>query len=66
MQSNGRSSKRGGGTTWNPPAENPLVLLGDRAEVFSPIKNATGVDGPATARRDMIRRSAGWLEQSCL
>ncbi|TWT44186.1 putative uridylyltransferase [Phycisphaerae bacterium RAS1] len=47
-----------------PLARNPLVLYTSRAEEFSPIKNADGVDSPATARRDMIRRAAGWLE-SC-
>jgi UDP-N-acetylglucosamine/UDP-N-acetylgalactosamine diphosphorylase len=40
-----------------------MVLRQDRAECFSPVKNADGVDSPATARRDMVRRAARWLEQ---
>ena len=44
-------------------ADKPLLLESRRGEVFSPIKNATGVDSLATARRDMIRRAADWLEQ---
>ncbi len=47
-----------------PLARNPLVLMTPRAEEFSPVKNATGDDSPATTRRDMIRRAARWLE-SC-
>ena len=46
-----------------PLAADPLLLEARRSEVFSPIKNATGVDSPATARRDLIRRAAAWLEQ---
>jgi UDP-N-acetylglucosamine/UDP-N-acetylgalactosamine diphosphorylase len=46
-----------------PLARNPLVLYTPRAEEFSPVKNATGVDSAATARRDLIRRAARWLEQ---
>ncbi|MCC6833184.1 MAG: UDPGP type 1 family protein [Thermoleophilia bacterium] len=33
-----------------------------REEQFSPIKNATGNDSPATCRRDWNRLWAGWLE----
>ncbi len=43
-------------------AKNPLVLLVDRAEEFSPVKNAKGVDSVETAIRDQIRRAARWLE----
>ncbi len=46
-----------------PLAKNPLLLESHRAEVFSPIKNADGVDSAETSRRDMIRRAATWLEQ---
>lgn len=47
-----------------PLARDPLVLQTIRAEEFSPVKNATGVDSAETSRRDMIRRAAAWLE-SC-
>ncbi len=46
-----------------PLAERTIVLEQPRSEWFSPVKNAEGVDSPATARRDMIRRAAAWLEQ---
>ncbi len=45
-----------------PMAENPIVQEIDRAEEFSPVKNADGPDSPATARRDMVRQAARWLE----
>ncbi|RMF77470.1 MAG: UDPGP type 1 family protein, partial [Planctomycetota bacterium] len=44
-----------------PLARNPIVMYTDRAEEFSPVKNGEGVDSPATARRDMLRRAARWL-----
>ncbi|HWP39280.1 MAG TPA: UTP--glucose-1-phosphate uridylyltransferase, partial [Tepidisphaeraceae bacterium] len=44
-----------------PLARNAIVYETDRAEEFSPVKNAEGVDSPATARRDQIRRAARWL-----
>lgn len=47
-----------------PLANNPIVYTTDRAEEFSPVKNAEGPDSPATSRRDQIRRHARWL-QSC-
>ncbi|MDQ7063421.1 MAG: UDPGP type 1 family protein [candidate division KSB1 bacterium] len=42
-------------------AERAVVLEVDRAEEFSPVKNADGDDSPATARRDMTRLFASWL-----
>lgn len=45
-----------------PHAENPLILETTRAEEFSPVKNATGVDSEETSRRDMNRRAARWLD----
>lgn len=47
-----------------PLARNPLVLQTVRAEEFSPVKNATGPDSPQTARRDMVRRAAAWIESA--
>lgn len=47
-----------------PPAERAMVLLAKRSERFSPVKNADGVDSNETARRDMVRRAASWLD-SC-
>jgi UDP-N-acetylglucosamine/UDP-N-acetylgalactosamine diphosphorylase len=36
----------------------------DRAEEFSPVKNAEGVDSPQTCRRDQVRRAARWLREA--
>lgn len=47
-----------------PMASQALVLEVDRAEEFSPVKNATGTDSPETSRRDQIRRAASRLEQA--
>src|SRR5205085_10111846 len=47
-----------------PSAENAIVYTTDRAEEFSPVKNAEGVDSPATSRRDQIRRAARWLRDA--
>ncbi len=45
-----------------PMAKNPLILQTIRAEEFSPVKNATGVDSAETTRRDMNRRVVAWLQ----
>lgn len=47
-----------------PLANNPIVYTTDRAEEFSPVKNADGVDSPATSRRDQVRRGARWLSEA--
>jgi len=47
-----------------PIAETALAVAFDRAEEFSPVKNATGADSPLTAQRDMTRKFARWLEQA--
>ena len=44
-----------------PLARNSIVYTTDRAEEFSPVKNAEGSDSPATCRRDQVRRAARWL-----
>ncbi|MCG3128706.1 MAG: putative uridylyltransferase [Phycisphaerae bacterium] len=46
-----------------PLARSAMVMYTDRGEEFSPVKNAEGVDSVHTARRDMIRRAAAWLER---
>jgi UDP-N-acetylglucosamine/UDP-N-acetylgalactosamine diphosphorylase len=45
-----------------PLAKNAIVYEALRAEEFSPVKNAEGVDSPATCRRDQVRRAARWLK----
>jgi UDP-N-acetylglucosamine/UDP-N-acetylgalactosamine diphosphorylase len=45
-----------------PLAERAVALEFDRAEEFSPVKNATGTDSPDTTRLDMARKFARWLE----
>jgi UDP-N-acetylglucosamine/UDP-N-acetylgalactosamine diphosphorylase len=47
-----------------PLAERWLAQEALRQEEFSPVKNADGVDSPATARRDLINLHAGWLEHA--
>lgn len=47
-----------------PLAKNAIVYTTERAEEFSPVKNAEGVDSPATCRRDQIRRAARWLKSA--
>jgi len=47
-----------------PLAANAIVYTTERGEEFSPVKNADGVDSPATCRRDQIRRAARWLKQA--
>jgi UDP-N-acetylglucosamine/UDP-N-acetylgalactosamine diphosphorylase len=45
-----------------PFARHPLVVETDRADDFSPVKNAEGVDSPRTAREDQLRQFARWLQ----
>jgi UDP-N-acetylglucosamine/UDP-N-acetylgalactosamine diphosphorylase len=44
-----------------PFARAPVVVETDRAEEFSPVKNAVGEDSPATCRDDQLRQFARWL-----
>lgn len=44
-----------------PFAKRPVVVETGRADDFSPVKNAEGVDSPATCRADQLRQFARWL-----
>jgi UDP-N-acetylglucosamine/UDP-N-acetylgalactosamine diphosphorylase len=44
-----------------PFARNPCVIETRRADDFSPVKNATGIDSPQTCRDDQLRQFARWL-----
>jgi UDP-N-acetylglucosamine/UDP-N-acetylgalactosamine diphosphorylase len=45
-----------------PFARNPVVIETRRADDFSPVKNAEGVDSPKTCREDQLRQFARWLK----
>ena len=45
-----------------PFAGNSIVIETARADDFSPVKNAEGVDSPATCRADQLRQFAHWLQ----
>jgi UDP-N-acetylglucosamine/UDP-N-acetylgalactosamine diphosphorylase len=47
-----------------PFARNGLVIETRRADDFSPVKNADGVDSPRTAREDLLRQYARWLKSA--
>ncbi len=44
-----------------PFAQRPLVIETRRADDFSPVKNAEGVDSPRSCRDDQLRQFARWL-----
>ena len=44
-----------------PSAGNPVVVETARQDDFSPVKNAEGVDSPATCHADQLRQFARWL-----
>lgn len=45
-----------------PFAQNPIVIETNRADDFSPVKNAEGVDSPKTSSEDQQRQFARWLQ----
>jgi UDP-N-acetylglucosamine/UDP-N-acetylgalactosamine diphosphorylase len=47
-----------------PSARNPVVIETNRADDFSPVKNAEGVDSAATCRADQLRQFARWLRRA--
>jgi len=47
-----------------PLAKNSMILETLRDEEFAPVKNATGTDSAESARRMMVERWAGWLEEA--
>jgi len=42
-------------------SERSVVLEVERSHEFSPVKNASGEDSPASCRRDLCRLHAGWV-----
>ncbi len=44
-----------------PFARNPVIIETLRADDFSPVKNATGLDSPAICHADQLRQFARWL-----
>ena len=47
-----------------PFARNSIVIETGRADDFSPVKNAEGVDSPQTCRDDQLRQFARWLRSA--
>jgi UDP-N-acetylglucosamine/UDP-N-acetylgalactosamine diphosphorylase len=45
-----------------PFARNSIVIETARADDFSPVKNAEGVDSPKTSKEDQMRQFARWLQ----
>lgn len=45
-----------------PFARHPVVIETRRADDFSPVKNAEGVDSPETCRQDQLRQFGRWLK----
>jgi len=45
-----------------PFARNSIVIETGRADDFSPVKNAEGVDSPQTCRDDQLRQFARWIK----
>lgn len=47
-----------------PLAKNSIILETLRDQEFAPVKNASGIDSTESARKMMVERWAGWLEQA--
>ncbi|MEO6006400.1 MAG: UDPGP type 1 family protein [Opitutus sp.] len=47
-----------------PFAKNPVIIETRRADDFSPVKNAEGVDSPKTCREDQLRQYGRWLKEN--
>ncbi len=47
-----------------PLAKNPIIIEGARAYEFSPVKNAEGVDSPATCKADQKKQFARWFKRA--
>jgi len=47
-----------------PSARKPVVVETVRGDDFSPVKNAEGLDSPATCRADQLRQFARWLRSA--
>jgi UDP-N-acetylglucosamine/UDP-N-acetylgalactosamine diphosphorylase len=45
-----------------PLAKNPVIIEAARADDFSPVKNAEGVDSPKTCKEDQLRMFTRWLK----
>ena len=45
-----------------PFANNSIVIETARADDFSPVKNADGLDSPKTSREDQLRQFARWFK----
>lgn len=47
-----------------PFAKKPLIIETKREDEFSPVKNAEGIDSPATCKADQMRQFARWMNQA--
>ena len=47
-----------------PFADHPVIIETARADDFSPVKNAEGVDSPQTCRDDQLRQYVRWAREA--